>query len=68
MSKGYAFGGQRARELRAAVRERNKANLADLVAGGLPIHEAGQQRLGLTRGQTARLWAEIKADLGRQAC
>ena len=64
---GYAFGGERARRLKATVRQRIKANLAQLIADGAAVHEAGEGYLGLSRGQTARLWAEIKAELGEQA-
>ena len=45
-----------------------KALLAQLVADGLPLHEAGQRCLGLTKGQTAATWRRIKAELGAQAC
>ena len=48
--------------------EERKSQLAELVAEGVPLHEAGQRMLGLTKGQTARAWAEIRADLGAQAC
>lgn len=67
MSRGHNFGGAKAQMLRGAVRERNKANVAELVANGSGVNDAGEQ-LGLTKGQTARLWAGIKADLGEQAC
>lgn len=48
-------------------RDARKARLAELVAGGMRVHEAGQACMGLTKGQTARLWADIRADLGAQA-
>lgn len=43
-----------------------KDRLADYLAKGLPLHEAGKA-MGLTRGQTSRVWMNIKADLGEQA-
>jgi hypothetical protein len=45
---------------------RQMARLAELVANGSGINEAGR-RLNLTAGKTARLWANIKAGLGEQA-
>lgn len=56
-----------ARRLDPANHENRKAMLAQLVADGAPLHHAGQAMLGLTKGQTARLWSNIKADLGEQA-
>lgn len=54
-------------ETRAAnVRKRQTARLAQLVSEGVGINAAGE-RIGLTRGQTARTWANIKAALGEQA-
>lgn len=49
------------------VRELRGNALAELVANGATVTEAGA-RLGLTRGQTAGAWANIKAGLGAQAC
>lgn len=66
VSRGHNFGGQRALALRQAVRARLTGQLADLVADGLSVNGAGEQ-LGMTRGQTARMWANIKAELGAQA-
>lgn len=37
-----------------------------MVANGSAIQDAGKA-LALTNGQTARVWANIKADLGAQA-
>jgi hypothetical protein len=48
------------------VTQRQMTKLADLVANGSGINEAGR-RLNLTAGKTARLWANIKAGLGEQA-
>ena len=67
VSRGHNFGGAKARQLRGAVRARLTVNLAQLVADGTAVMEAGAS-LGLTRGQTARAWATIKAGLGPQAC
>ena len=44
------------------TQRQRKAELARLVAGGLPVHHAGQRCMGLTKGQTARLWANIKRE------
>ncbi len=41
-------------------------SLAELVANGIGVSAAGE-KLGLTRGQTARCWANIKKSLGGQA-
>lgn len=41
-------------------------SLAELVANGLGVNAAGE-KLGLTKGRTARLWAAIKTGLGPQA-
>lgn len=46
--------------------ERRKARLSEMVANGAKPHEAGAH-MGLTKGQVARVWANIKADLGEQA-
>jgi hypothetical protein len=48
------------------LQRQRMARLADRMAEGSGLHEAGRH-LGLTRGQTARLWATIKAELGWQA-
>jgi len=45
---------------------RRKTRLAQLVADGTPLNEAGRA-MGLTKGQTSRVWMNIKADLGEQA-
>lgn len=47
------------------VRRRMK-RLAGLVAEGAGVNEAGY-RMGLTKGQIARCWSNIKAELGWQA-
>jgi hypothetical protein len=47
-------------------REGRKARFAQYVADGCRPFEAGG-RMGLTKGQAARVWANIKADLGAQA-
>lgn len=41
--------------------------MAQLVADGLSVQEAGCAYLGLTRGQTSRVWMNIKRGLGEQA-
>lgn len=41
-------------------------DMAQLVSEGLTITEAGRS-LGLTKGQIARAWADIKRGLGGQA-
>lgn len=46
--------------------EQRKARLAQLVADGRTVAEAGQC-LGVSKGQTSRLWQNIKNDLGWQA-
>lgn len=48
------------------VMKRRMSRLAALVADGQKVNEAGE-RMGLSRGQTARVWANIKAELGGQA-
>lgn len=48
------------------VVHRQTARLAELVANGTGVNAAGA-KLNLTKGQTARLWANIKRDLGEQA-
>lgn len=47
--------------------KRRMSRLAGLVADGCGVNEAGN-RLGLTKGQTANVWARIKRELGWQAC
>ena len=49
-----------------AVMRRRMAQLAEHVANGAEINAAGKA-MGLTKGQTARAWANIKAELGEQA-
>lgn len=63
----YHYGGPRVESIKAGLRRTLQNNLAELVANGAGINEAGVQ-LGLTKGRTARLWAEIKTGLGAQAC
>ncbi len=55
-----------ARNRAAGVKKRRQDRLAELVANGAKVAAAGR-KLGLTAGQTARTWADIKAGLGRQA-
>lgn len=55
-----------ARARAARVRQRQTDRLAQLVADGMGVHAAGE-RMKLTKGQTARLWATIKRDVGEQA-
>lgn len=43
-----------------------KQRMALLVADGLTIAQAGEA-MGLTKGQTSRVWNNIKTGLGRQA-
>lgn len=43
-----------------------KARMAELIADGVPVFKAGET-LGLTKGQTSRVWMNIRADLGAQA-
>lgn len=50
----------------SADQDRRKNRLAQLVADGMTVAEAGQS-LGTTKGQTSRLWQNIKLDLGWQA-
>ena len=40
--------------------------LAALVADGVSITEAGE-RMGLTKGQTSRVWQNVKRRMGGQA-
>lgn len=49
-----------------ALMRRHMWNLAGLVADGAKVTPAGRS-MGLTVGQTARVWANIKAGLGAQA-
>ena len=53
--------------IRKGLRRVMQDNLAELVANGAPVIKAGAS-LGLTKGQTARMWSNIKAGLGGQAC
>ena len=46
--------------------EQRKHELAGLVADGLRLSVAGRQ-MGLTKGETSRVWQNIKQDLGAQA-
>jgi hypothetical protein len=48
------------------VMRRRMSRLAGLVSEGMPINLAGE-KMGLTKGQLARAWANIKSDLGEQA-
>lgn len=41
--------------------------LAQLISEGIGIQDAGVIYLGLSRGETARAWANIKRSLGSQA-
>ena len=66
MSRGHNFGGERALTMRRAVRARLADSLAEHVANGLGVNTAGE-KMNLTKGQTARLWANIKRELGEQA-
>ena len=49
-----------------AVMRRRMWQLAGRVANGAKVTIAGRE-MGLTAGQTARVWANIKSDLGDQA-
>lgn len=49
------------------IRKRRMDRLAELVANGTGVAAAGE-KLGLTRGETARAWANIKAGLGADRC
>jgi membrane-bound inhibitor of C-type lysozyme len=49
-----------------ALMNRRKGSLAEMVANGSAIHAAGKY-LGWSKGETARTWSNIKADLGAQA-
>ena len=40
--------------------------MAEMIANGSAVQDAGHN-MGLTKGQTARVWANIKAQLGWQA-
>lgn len=55
-----------ARSRAQGVLKRRMAFLAERVANGQSVSAAGAA-LGLTRGETARAWANIKRDLGNQA-
>lgn len=48
------------------VMRRQMWQLAGIVAEGTRVTVAGRM-LNLTAGQTARVWANVKAELGRQA-
>jgi hypothetical protein len=50
----------------AALRKRQMDRLAQLVSEGVGVNQAGE-RMKLTKGQTARLWATIKREMGGQA-
>jgi hypothetical protein len=49
-----------------AVMRRRMNQLAERVSHGARVSVAGRD-MGLTAGQTARVWANIKAGLGKQA-
>jgi hypothetical protein len=49
-----------------AVMRRRMDQLAERVANGAKVTIAGRD-MGLTAGQTARVWANIKVGLGVQA-
>lgn len=49
-----------------AVMRRRMGQLAERVANGERVTVAGRN-LGFTPGQTARVWANVKAGLGWQA-
>lgn len=55
-----------ARARYGGVTKRRMNRLAELVANGSGISEAGAL-MGITRGQAARTWADIKRGLGPQA-
>lgn len=40
--------------------------LAEMVANGTSVSDAGRV-MGLTKGQTSRVWNNIKRTMGRQA-
>lgn len=48
------------------VMRRRMARLAGLVSEGMPVNRAGE-KMGLSKGELARAWANIKTDLGEQA-
>jgi hypothetical protein len=50
----------------AGVAKRRADRLAELIANGATVAEAGR-RLNLTAGETARTWANIRKGLGSQA-
>lgn len=50
-----------------ALAERQDA-LAELISQDTMSVAAAGRSLGLTKGETARAWSEIKRNLGAQAC
>ena len=46
--------------------QRRMDDMAQLVANGVGVIQAGE-RLGMTKGQAARCWANVRAGLGAQA-
>jgi hypothetical protein len=55
-----------ARNRADGVMRHRMARLAEMVSREVPIRQAGE-RMGLTPGQSARVWMNIKDELGRQA-
>lgn len=52
----------------AVKRSLRQENLAELISlDNMSVAAAGRE-LGLTKGETARAWAEIKRSLGSQVC
>lgn len=51
---------------RSAAGWKRLDDMAQLVSDGLTVTEAGRY-LGLSKGQIARAWADIKHGLGAQA-
>lgn len=49
-----------------ALMKRRMWQLAGLVADGAKVTPAGRS-MGMTAGQTARVWANVKSELGSQA-
>jgi hypothetical protein len=56
----------RARNLKRKIARDRADALAALVSEGASVTAAGA-RMGLTKGETARAWANIKSGLGWQA-
>lgn len=45
---------------------KRRAEMAERVAEGETIHAAGK-KMGLTKGQTSRVWQGVVKDMGAQA-